>query len=53
MHLTIRLADTDLVQYLKQVWPVLAGLARNILLIAFIPQIVTFLPDLIMGPRMG
>ena len=51
MYLTIRLADTDVTSYLRHGWPLLAGLLFDALLIAFVPQIVTFLPDVIMGLR--
>ncbi|MFC1901864.1 TRAP transporter large permease [Chloroflexota bacterium] len=52
MYLVCKIADTDIVEYTKEAWPFLVGLMFVALLLTFFPQIVTFLPDLVMGKAM-
>ena len=43
----------DLAAFIRQVWPFMVVLVAVLMLITYVPELVLFVPDLLMGPRLG
>jgi tripartite ATP-independent transporter DctM subunit len=46
LYITCKVAEIKLVDLLKEIWPFLIGLVIALLIITYVPQIVTWLPSL-------
>ena len=53
MFIVARLAECSVEEYTKEAWPFLVALTVVAVLMALVPQIVTFLPDLVMGKALS
>ena len=49
MYILTNIAQIDVGEYIKYIWPFLVLLIFVGLIILFVPQVVTFLPNLILG----
>jgi TRAP-type C4-dicarboxylate transport system permease large subunit len=50
MYISCSVLDVRIVDYLRSVLPLLAAELAVLLLLTCVPVLVTFLPDLLMGP---
>jgi tripartite ATP-independent transporter DctM subunit len=49
MFLTCSIAEVRVVDFVKEIWPMLAALLLVLFIVTYCPMIITFLPNLIMG----